>query len=250
MRIKYLVNDKYEKAKPFNEYIQTHFPQLLTEENPELYIVAGGDGSMLHAIQDTIEDGIPYLGKAMGTFNFLMNEFEDDEKIIRGLLDDKIKIDIFKTSAIGVYLDSKKIGEAVNDVILGEGVMDLFNFSISTASGYFDEFEFKASGLCVSTPIGSTAFNYNNNGRILPLTSELLSITGIVSNRYLNDIVPFEEIRIRSNSPKIYLTKVGAGELNEGSELLLKKGSTIGIGFLNKREFLRRRIEIVHRFRK
>lgn len=250
MKIKFLSNNGDQRVDSFRELIKSKFPQLLTEEDPELYLVAGGDGAMLHAIQETIDDGVPYLGKAMGTFNFLMNKFDNDEVVINGLLNDTLKIETFESNAIAAYLDGEKLGEAVNDVILGERIMDYYGFSISTNSGDFTDFEFKGSGLCISTPIGSTAFNYNNNGRILPLNSDFLSITGIVSNRFLNDIVPFEEITIRSNGSNIYLTNVGKGKLVEGSELVLKKGSKINIAFIDKQEFLKRRIEIAHRFRK
>ena len=94
MKIKYLLS-KDKRVVKFNKLIETNFPQLLNEENPDIYLVAGGDGAMLHAIHDTIDTGIPYIGKALGTFNFLMNRVEDDRKIIRQLLEDKLKIDSF-----------------------------------------------------------------------------------------------------------------------------------------------------------
>ncbi len=249
MRIRYLQNND-ARVKEFNALIESKFPTLLDEKNPQLYLVAGGDGAMLRAIHDTIDSQIPYLGKALGTFNFLMNKIDNDEKFISDLISDKVEIETFKTHAIRAFLDGKKLGEAVNDVILGDKLTGYYTFSLSTSTGDFQEFEVKGSGICVSTTIGSTAFNYNNNGRILPLDSCLLSITGVVCNRFLNDIVPFEEVRIKSNGARIYLTNVESEILDEGSELVLKKGSEISIAFLDKNEFLRRRIEIAHRYRK
>ncbi len=249
MRIKYIIN-KDPRVKEFNNLIKNNFPSLLTEKEPELYLVAGGDGAMLHTIHDTIDTGIPYLGKALGTFNFLMNNIEDDIFVINGLLDDSIKIETFTTYAIKAYLNGKKIGEAVNDVILGNKLYDYFTFNISTENKDLDNFEVKGSGVCISTAIGSTAFNYNNGGRILPLDSEFLSITGVVCNRYLNDILSFENIHIKSNGANIYLTNSNAIKLKQNDTLLLKKGSEIKIAFLNKNEFLKRRIDISHRFRK
>ena len=249
MRIKYLVS-KDKRVKDFNKFIEINFPQLIEEKDPDIFLVAGGDGAMLHAIHESIDTGIPYLGKAMGTFNFLMNYFEDDKKIISELLNDEIHIDIFQSNAIVAFLNGVKLGEAVNDVILGDKLTGYHSFNISTKLGDFTNFEIKGSGICISTAIGSTAFNYNNNGRILPLDSDLLSITGVVCNRYLNDIVPFKEINIRSNGARIYLTNVESQILKEGSELILKKGSKIKIGFLDKKDFLGKRIEIAHRFRK
>ncbi len=249
MKIKYILS-KDPRVKDFNELIKSDFPQLLTEKKPDLFLVAGGDGAMLHAIHDTIDKKIPYLGKALGTFNFLMNYFTNDKQIIKALLDDKIKIDTFSSNAIGAYLNGKKLGEAVNDIILGNKLTDYFTFNISTEHKDLDQFEVKGSGLCFSTTIGSTAFNYNNGGRILPLDSDLLSITGVVCNRYLNDIIPFEKIWIKANGPQIYLTNVKSKTLTMDDTLLLKKGSEIKIAFLDKNEFLKRRIDISHRFRK
>jgi len=249
MRIKYLKNND-KRVVDFNSLIESKFPTLLEEKNPQLYLVAGGDGAMLGAIHDTIDSQIPYFGKALGTFNFLMNKIDDDEKFLNDLVNDKLKIETFKTHALRAFLDGNKLGEAVNDVILGEKLTGYHTFSLSTSTGDFQEFEVKGSGICISTTIGSTAFNYNNNGRILPLDSCLLSITGVVCNRFLNDIVPFEEVRIKSNGARIYLTNVESEILKEGSELILKKGSEITIGFIKKDEFLKRRIEIAHRYRK
>lgn len=250
MKIKYIKNEKYEKVRKFNEFIEKEFPELLIEEKPGLYLVAGGDGSMLHAIHSTIESNIPYLGKAMGTFNFLMNDFSNDRIIIEDILKDKIDLDIFESNTIEAYINGKKVGEAVNDIIIGDKITDYISFTISTKSGDFDNFEVKGSGLCISTPIGSTAFNYNNNGSILPIDAGLLSITGVVCNKHINDIVPFEEIRIKTSGTKIFLTTSHLEQLDKDSELILKKGSKIKLAFLDKKEFLKRRVDISHRFRK
>ncbi len=249
MRIKYLINND-PRVEEFNSLVKSKFPQLLTEKAPEIYLVAGGDGAMLHFIHETIDTGIPYIGKAMGTFNFLMNRITDDEKTINDLLEDKIDLEIFNSYAIEASLDGEKLGEAVNDVILGDKLTGYHTFKISTENGDFEEFEIKGSGICISTPIGSTAFNFNNNGRILPLDSCLLSMTGVVCNRYLNDIFPFQEINIEANGAKIYLTNVESKILSEGSKLTLKKGSKIGITFIDKEDFLKRRRDIAHRYRK
>ncbi len=249
VKIKYILS-KDPRVRDFNNLIKDNFPRLLTEKKPDLFLVAGGDGAMLHAIHDTINAHIPYLGKALGTFNFLMNSIDNDIEIINGLLEDKIKFQTLKSNAIGAYLNGKKLGEAVNDVILGKRLTDYFTFRITTENKDLDNFEVKGSGLCISTTIGSTAFNYNNGGRIFPLDSDLLSITGVVCNRYLNDILPFQKIWIKANGPQIYLTNVKSKAISEGDTLLLKKGSEIEIGFLDKNEFLKRRIELSHRFRK
>ena len=73
MRIKYIVN-KDPRVKEFNTLINSKFPQLLTEKRPELFLVAGGDGAMLHAIIMILN--CPYLENL--NIQFLKNNFEDD----------------------------------------------------------------------------------------------------------------------------------------------------------------------------
>lgn len=250
MRIKYLENKVDPRVQNFNQLIQEKFPKLLREKNPELFLVAGGDGAMLHAIHQNINEGIPFLGKAMGTLNFLMNQFENDTETIQKLLNDQQEISCFSSNAIEVSMNGKKLGEAVNDVILGDKLTNYFSYTISTELGDFDNFEIKGSGICISTVIGSTAFNYNNNGQILPLNSGLLSITGVVSNRYLNDIIPIQEITIQGSGGNIYLSNINSAKFKKDDILTLRKGSEIQLAFLDKGEFLKRRIDIANRYRK
>lgn len=250
MRIKYLENNVDDRVREFNKYIKERYPQLLEEKNPELFLIAGGDGAMLHRVRENITSNLPFFGKAMGTFNFLLNKFEDNEKIIQGLLEDNIPLYSFKASAIEVLLNGESIGQAVNDVIIGDSVMGYHTFWISTANGDFSNFEIRGSGLCISTTIGSTAFNYNNNGQILPLDSDLLSITGVVCNRYLNDIIPFQDVTIKGTGGMIYLSNVANHILEKSSTLTLRRGQDIEILFLNRADFLKRRNDIANRYRK
>ena len=250
MKIKYLCNNEDTRIKSFTEFISRNFPETLTEEHPDLFLVAGGDGAMLHAIQENISSNIPFLGKALGTFNFLMNNFANDLEVMNSLLNDTLPLEKFSSFTIEAALDGIKIGDAVNEVILGDNLTNYYIFNISTEDENLINFETKGSGICISTPVGSTAFNFNNGGRILPLDSCLLSITGIVCDRYLNDIIPCQEIKIKANNAKIFLSNVETGVLKEGSELTLKKGASVELAFLDKKEFLRRRISLSHRYRR
>jgi len=132
MKIRYIYNKKDTRNKNFTKLIQTKFPKFINEKNPDLILVAGGDGAMLHAITDTIDLCVPYFGKALGTMNFLMNDFDNDEIIIKNLINQELKIHTIKTYAISASLDGKKIGEAINEVVLGNNISDYFNFNITS----------------------------------------------------------------------------------------------------------------------
>lgn len=250
MKIRYLYNPNDSRVNEFTQYISGNFPQFLTETNPNMYLVGGGDGAMLHAIQEHIDDNIPFLGKAMGTLNFLMNSFTNNDEIINALVNESLRPEEITTSAIEAVLDDKIVGQAVNEVIVGDTLTNYYHINISTEDKTFNNFNIAGSGISISTAIGSTAFNFNNNGQILPLDSCLLSITGIVCNRYLNDIIPFQKIKIKADGAKLFLSNIESGKLDSNSELILRKGKTVKLLYIDKKEFLKKRIEFAHRYRR
>ncbi len=261
MRIKYLINEN-SRFESFNLFIKEKFPKLIEEENPELILVAGGDGSLLHGIQKCQQMNVPFLGKAMGTVNFLMNKLQDDEKVINKLLNDEIKLNFIETKSISVYTicdeESVYLGEAVNDVIIGNSIMGYHEFNISSTDQTFDSFKVRGTGLCISSPLGSTAYNFNNNGHILPLNADIWSVSGIVCNRYINDIVNQQQIEIESSCKEIFIDNIRKvssclsddEESDDKVKLQLSIGKPIKIAFLNKASFMRRRVEQANRLRR
>ena len=248
MRIKYIISAD-SRVRNFNNYIKSKFPKFLKEENPDLILVAGGDGALHHAVQKYYYFNVPFLGKACGTFNFLMNEFDEKDGVLDRLAKNEIPLSTYSFHNIAVSLNGQEIGEAVNDVVIGDSIMDYFKFNLTTEDKSLENFEVKGTGICISTVIGSTAFNFNNNGNVLPLESNLWSLTGIVCNRHLNDLMKPQRIEIRSNGGKVFLSGIEKTELAKNDFLTLKEGSTVQLAFLNKKKFLSRRIELANRCR-
>lgn len=258
MRIKYLYS-KDVRAEQINEIISTSFPKLLAEKKPDLIVVAGGDGALLHAIQKWNHLQVPFLGYAAGTLNFLMNKIDDLEGYLKDLLGDRIKIHTLETTSIKVELitneKKKKIGQAINEVVLGTGIMGYHHFELSAADFSFDKFEIKGSAISVATDLGSTGYNFNSGGPVIPIGCQLWSVNGIVCNRFLNDIIYIQKLEIRNvierSSPEIFLDGISKKiKLHQDSILVLTPGETIKIAFDNKENFLKKRIEIASRYRK
>jgi NAD kinase len=258
MRLKYIENND-PRIDHFNKFIRDNYPQLLSETDPDLILVAGGDGAMLRAIQTRQQSSAPFLGKGLGTLNFLMNEFDDDERVIQSLIDDELELDIISTSSLKVCIKQNEetvcISEAVNDVVIGNHLMGYHEFVIDAEDGSFQDFQIHGTGICVSTPLGSTAYNFNNNGKILPLDSKLWSMTGVVCNRYLNDVMVEQQMNIGLNATKgqvsIFIDGIPYRQrFDKGVDIILEPGEEYKLAFLQKKNFVRRRIEVAHRFRK
>lgn len=258
MRIRYVpTND--ERGSHINALVQDKFPQLLDESNPELLLICGGDGAILHAIQDYNHMQIPYFGYANGTLNFLMNRVEQLEKTLTDLISDKIKLDFLETNSIKVTIknteEEKFLGYAVNEVILGTSIMGYHHYIMSSEDNSFDNFEIKGSGISVCTDLGSTGYNFSLGGSVLPIGTNLWSVNGIVCNRFLEDIIKIQKLEIKlsetSRPSEIFLDGVKKEILlDKNSSVVLTNGEIIKIGFLDKEDFFKRRLEIISRYRK
>jgi len=262
MKILYIYS-KDKRVQQVNKLIEKEFPNILTEKHPELILVSGGDGAMLHAIQAFSHLDTPFFGHAMGTFNFLMNNInpEDLKETIKNIQEDKISLNEIHTSQISVQIynnDSKSIkdiGCAVNEVVIGSSVMGYHSFTLNSKDSIFTNFQIKGSGLCISTDLGSTGYNFNLGGDILPLGSTLWSLSGIVCNRYLKDILQIGELEItcscEKSSPTIFLDGIDKKiQLSNNDKIIIKKDGEISLYFLDKESFLSKRLDIISRYRR
>jgi len=258
MRIKYVPTTDLRNIK-VNKLVEKNFPTFITEKKPQLIVVVGGDGSLLHAIQEHNKLQTPFFGIAGGTLNFLMNPTKDIETLLDDLKRGGLKLTEIKTTSIKVSCVSKGkkkvLGYAVNDVVLGSTIMGYHNFIINSEDKSFTDFSINGSGICISTDLGSTGYNFNLGGSVLPLGSNMWSINGVVCNRYLEDILNVQKIEISNNSSRKPFELLLDGipqniDVGSGDSVIIQKGQKIKIAFLDKADFINRRLEIASRYRK
>ncbi|MEK7595352.1 MAG: NAD(+)/NADH kinase [Patescibacteria group bacterium] len=259
MKVKFIPT-KDERNLEVNNLIKTKFPHFLIEHSPELLLVVGGDGALLHAIQEYNNLQIPFFGIAGGTLNFMMNPIEDLESFLMDLITKNPILHTVETTSIKTALHKQKeerkfIGWAVNDVVLGTSIMGYHKFVINSTDGSFEDFAINGSGICLSTELGSTGYNFNLGGSILPMGSNLWSLNGIVCNRYLDDILKTQRITFTCESKRepsiLFIDGMYKGhELNQGDQLIVEQGQIIKLAFLHTETFITKRIEIASRFRK
>lgn len=248
------------RSLDFNKFIALEFKEFLTEQNPELILVSGGDGAMLHAVHDYKHLGCPFFGNAAGTLNFMMNKIENHKEFLELLVEDKINLSFIECNLINVFIKKKDkepalVGAAVNDVVLGSHLMGYHEFLINSSDGAFEEFSIKGSGIIVSTDLGSTGYNFNLGSPVIPLGSNLWVVSGVVCNRFLRDIIKAEKVTIQTVNAKEPLDafmdaiKVDLNMTN-GDALILEPGDCLKLAFIEETDFLHRRVDITSRYRK
>jgi NAD+ kinase len=136
----------------------------LSGEKPDLCLVLGGDGSILHALRRFARTGVPVFGVNFGTIGFLAAvEREDAEEGIRRAL-------AGETEAIELPgLEVAVGGEprvAFNDFTFSRRPQDrVAELSYKIAGEEVGHV--RCDGLVVATPAGSTGYNLANQGPIL-----------------------------------------------------------------------------------
>lgn len=166
-------------------------------DNPEFILVLGGDGTMLGAQRQYYKRGIPFIGIGFGYVNFLLNHtMVFPVELYMKLQKNEWKQ--FTAQGMRAYIDAdvgRQNGIAFNDIyIKSMNPTGVVRLSLN-ASEYAD-LEVSGDGLIIASPQGSTAYNRNAGGTILPLGSRLWGVTGICTREKLNTTVTQQKIHI------------------------------------------------------
>ncbi|MDZ4801971.1 MAG: NAD(+)/NADH kinase [Bryobacteraceae bacterium] len=169
----------------------------------QFVIVLGGDGTLLSAARAVAGRDIPLFAVNLGNLGFLTSITADElypelERAFRG----EHRIAQRRMLHCELWRGSKLIEtyEALNDVVLTKGSLArMIDVEIHVASHFVARY--RADGLIVATPTGSTAYSLSAGGPIVFPTVSALCITPICPHMltYRPVIVPDDmEVRIVS----------------------------------------------------
>ena len=150
-------------------------------QDADTIVALGGDGFMLSTLHDTQFMSLPVYGMNRGTVGFLMNEFSVEDLYNR--LKNAEVADISPLKMRAVCADGSKVDAlAINEVSLLRAGPQAAKLKITIDDRVRME-ELVCDGALVSTPAGSTAYNYSSHGPILPIQSDVLALTAISAFR-------------------------------------------------------------------
>lgn len=147
----------------------------------QVVVALGGDGFMLATLHDTQALDVPVYGMNCGTVGFLMNAFGLEGLAERLALAEESVLNPLRMTAVSA---SGAITEelAINEVSLLRAGPQAAKLRISV-DGRVRLEELVCDGALVSTPAGSTAYNYSAHGPILPIGSDVLALTAMAAFR-------------------------------------------------------------------
>jgi NAD+ kinase len=135
----------------------------------DLIIVLGGDGTTLRTVRELKDPRIPLLTINRGTVGFLASlDVTEIESTLPPLLEGKGIIEDRQLLACRVMRDGKEVlqGIALNEIVVSQGaIARLIELSVNVNNEPLTVF--RADGLIVASPTGSTAYSLSAGGPIV-----------------------------------------------------------------------------------
>ena len=173
----------------------------------ELIIVIGGDGSVIDASTVAVRADIPILGINLGKVGYL-SEVEPSEinvisKIAKGeyKIVERMLLSAEKYNAQGESTLASRL--AVNDVIISNEVCSIADLTVENGQG--DLIKYRADGVVVATPIGSTAYSLSAGGPVVSHNIDSIIVTPVCPHSLFNRSIIFEPsefIKVTNNSQR------------------------------------------------
>ena len=152
----------------------------IVDEDYDLAIAIGGDGSFLRMVRATSFDSKPYyVGINSGTLGFLQEVKKDEEdKLIDEIVNERYKIDEIGIQETDIYYDNKETKVySLNEIIIRDENLRVLRAEISIENDLLEVFN--GDGILITTSEGSTAHNLAYGGSIVYSSFSTLQITPI-----------------------------------------------------------------------
>jgi NAD+ kinase len=155
--------------------------QFMPEHGPDLVVMLGGDGTLLAAARAFAFTNTPILAVNLGSLGFLTETpLSDMFGALEAWLAGKAIIESRNLMHAELHRDGRPFRkwEALNDVVVAKGaIARMGEFGIELDGQFVASF--RADGVIVSTPTGSTAYNLAADGPILMPNVDAMVITAI-----------------------------------------------------------------------
>lgn len=209
-------------------------PRTDVPEGCQIVVVLGGDGTLLAAAEAIGDRQVPLLGVNLGSLGFLTALTADEvlpelERALRG----EHRVGHRRMIRCLLLRSNREVGSylALNDVVIGKGASSHMIDLEAHVDNHF-VCTYKADGLIIATPTGSTAYSLSAGGPIVFPTVSAFAITPICPHTLTNRpvIVPDSTIiKIVNFAPDDVACLTVDGQLDEpmkrGDQLVCRASS-------------------------
>ena len=147
----------------------------------ECVLVLGGDGTLLQAARDLVRWKLPFFGINFGTLGYLSErEFSDYPQALDKLCLGEFTVENRMMIEGDAYKGGRKVLSdlALNDVvIIRRGHLKIIDFDVYVDDSFLCSY--RADGIIVATPTGSTGYSLSAGGPIVDPGASLMILTPV-----------------------------------------------------------------------
>jgi NAD+ kinase len=207
----YVEKELGKKIRHPNSIDRTDIPKLV-----DVILVFGGDGTFLGVAREACKYGTPILGINLGGLGFLTEVTVDElYPMMERIIDGDYEVEDRQMLITSIRRGKKNIGtyEVLNDVVINKGALArIIDLAIYIEDSHVTTY--KADGIILATPTGSTAYSLSAGGPIVHPGIPVTIITPICPHTLTNRplVVSSEmkvEIKVTTQEPDTYLTLDG-----------------------------------------
>ena len=160
----------------------SHAPENDLFKLADVIITVGGDGTIIRYAKRAAMENKPVLGINAGRMGFLANIEHNEIELLNKLKTGEYSIEKRMLLDVCVVENNNRIGQftAMNDAVITSGFMSrIIDISVYVKE---DNISYRADGMILSTPTGSTAYSMSAGGPIIDPQVEDITITPICSH--------------------------------------------------------------------
>ncbi len=164
------------------EYVVHSRPDESDYSDLDLAITVGGDGTLIKHAKAAARSSVPCIGINTGRLGFLTNLDADNIDLLEGIFVGKYKSESRMMLSVTAEKNGKEVysGIALNEAVISSGsVARLIDVDLTVDN---DAIDYRADGVIISTPTGSTAYSMSAGGPIIDPAVRCLTVTPICSH--------------------------------------------------------------------
>lgn len=151
----------------------------------DVVIAVGGDGTIIHTARHASRADKPILGVNLGRLGFLAGVERDELYLLRRLFDGSYTVRRHMMLDVTVHgAAGEKTYCALNDAVVSGAQSKIFDFGLSVDGS--ETYRFRADGLILATPTGSTAYSLSAGGPVLDPQMDCILFTPICPHSLFN----------------------------------------------------------------
>ena len=191
----------------------------ISSGTPDMVVAVGGDGTMLAAVQIALDNDVPVFGFNLGTIGFLTEIEPTELNSVTSALSAG-EFDISPRMGIRATLNGVT-AQGLNDVVVEKvDTLRLIHVEVEVDGDRF--ITYRADGLIIATPTGSTAYSFSAGGPLVDHSIEAILMTPVAPHSLFGRTVVLSadaDIRVRvgrDRPARVSLDKITLGQAGHG----------------------------------